>query len=450
MTILDFEYSQTQLQTIANDIIECAKKMGAKDSQLEINENIATNVDVLNTHIDHFENSYERSISLTVYLNNKRGSIAVTNIKQQNIEDLVAKALQIATYTEEDPYQSLPDVKYLCQSIDRELELYNIPNDNEVTNQKLIEKAYNIEALGLKNPLITSSDGASVSLNKHNFVIANSSGLNLGYKTTRFSTSLSLIANTTDGMQTDYWYSASRDFGTLMLDTKLADITTQRVLRRLDKGVIQNGQYPVIFDNDIAKSIIGNFLGAISGGSLFRRLSFLNDSINTQIFPDWMNISEDPFIKKGLGSCYFDNEGVIVKPREIVKNGTVCGYVLSNYTAKKMNMELTGNSGGTHNVVVKNNFTGGVMALAQQMNNGVIIIDTIGHGLNMVTGDYSVGASGILVQNGKIGQFVDNITISGNLKQIFKDIVYITEDDTDNSSMHCGAMLVKSMNVSSA
>ena len=445
MASIDFEYTQEQLKNTANQILERAVQFGATSAQIEINESIANSVDVLNGEIENFETSYDRTTGLAVYIGNKRGNVGITTITLTNIDTIINQALDIAKYTQEDKANGIADKEFLCTSQNNDLQLYN-PMD--IDNQTLINKAKHIEQLGLQiDPKITGSDGASVTTAKFNFVIANTNGLNLGYNTTRFNSSLSLIGTSEHGMQTDYWYSSARAYSDLSSDQILASTAANRVLRRLNNGNIQSGVYPVIFDSPIAKSIIGNFLGAISGNSLFRRLSFLNDSLGTQVFPTWLSIIDDPFITKGLSSCYFDNEGVRVSKRQLVTDGVVNGYLLSSYTARKLNMTPTGNAGGTHNITVSHNTEDNIDAMIKKMGTGLVIIETIGSGLNMVTGDYSVGASALWVKNGTVQYFVDNITISGNLRDIFKNIVSINQD-FELSSMSCGAMLVDNISIS--
>jgi PmbA protein len=445
MSTLDFEYSQEQLSNIAQQILDRSLQLGATSSTIEINEAIATNVDILNSKIENFETSYDRTLGLSVYLGNKRGSIGITTISLNNIDAIIKQALDIAKYTQEDLANGIADKEFICHKIDKDLQLYH-PID--IATDDLINRAKNIEQLGLLiDKKISSSDGSSISLAKYNFVIASTNGLNLGYKTTRFDSSLSLIGNTNDGMQTDYWYSSARKFTDLKTDEEIAKTTAMRVLRRLNKGSINGGTYPVIFESPIAKSIIGNFLGAISGSNQFRKLSFLTDTLNKQVFPNWLSIIDDPFIIKGLSSCYFDNEGVKVNKKYLVNNGIVENYILSCYTARKLNMKPTGNAGGSHNIYVTHNTTDTLDILIKKMDKGLLVIETIGHGLDMVTGDYSVGASGLWVENGIVQYFVDNLTISGNLKEIFKNIIYINNEYQD-SSIACGSMLVDGITIS--
>ncbi|TXH59885.1 MAG: metalloprotease PmbA [Bacteroidia bacterium] len=431
---------------MANKVVNLALELGATDAEVEINEAIDKSIEVLNGQIENFETSIEQSLALTVYLDYQKGSVCTSQLSMSNIDQIINKALDIAKYTQSDHANGLANREELCTTMGQELNLYN---PIAISNQDLCTEVLEMENIALNSSvLITNSNGASISLGNYNFVIVNSHGFDMGYSTTRYGKSLGLIANAGQNkMQTDYWYSSSRDFNLLDNNMILAKEAVRRVLRRVSAGKVKEGMCPVIFEASIAKSLIGSFLGAISGNNLFRKLSFLNDSLNTEVFPNWFNIVEDPFINKGLGSCYFDDEGVKVAKRSIVQNGIVKGYVLSSYTARKLNMVTTGNAGGTHNIWVQPNFEGDLVSLGEVLQEGVIIIETIGHGLNMVTGDYSVGASGLLVENGVITYFVDNFTISGNLKEIFQKIKYVANDYICGSIL-CGSMLIDSLQIS--
>lgn len=446
MPQLDFSHSQQYLKQLANDILNRALKLGATSAQLEINESIETGVAILNENIDNFETSYDSELLLCVFIGNNRGNISISQVPPIDIDLTIKKALDIAKYTQADPYNGLPDEALLCKSFDENLELYNpIP----ISNEALIYDTQTLEKMGLSDKFITASDGANISLAKYNFVIANTHGLNLGYQTTRYSKSISLIGKTPNGdMHSDYWYSNSRDFNNLASNKEIATIASNRVKRRLTLGNIKSGTYPVIFESTIAKSLISNFFGAINGSNIYRKLTFLGESLGSQVFPKWVNIFEDPFVIKGNSSCYFDSEGVKVCKRNIVSHGTVNSYILSSYTARQLNLQTTGNAGGTHNVFVEPNIKGGIDILIKQLVRGLIIIETIGHGVNMVTGDYSVGASALWVENSEIQFFVNNLTISGNLKEIYSNIKYIS-DDYNTSSIGCGSILVENIFVSS-
>ena len=446
MKQLDFEYNQNELAALANEILSIAKQQGATEAQVELSENISRSVDILNSQIDNFTTCYDAQLVLGVLVGKNKGNVGITTINPSNLQQIVANAIDIAKYTQPDSANGIADKEYLCQDMHTDLGLYN---PNSISNEDLIHKAELIEKYALEyDKRITSSDGASISLSKYSFLMANSNGFCNGYKTTRYGASVSVVGEINGDMQTDYWHTSSRDFNKLMDDKQLAVTASSRLIRRLNKGTIKSGQYSVIFESPIAKSLIASYLNAVSGGSLYRKLSFLTGSLNTQVFPDWFQMTEDPFAYEGLSSCYFDNEGVSVAQRDLVTNGFVNGYLLSSYTARKLGMPVTGNAGGSHTITVSSNFSGSALDLAKKMGNGIIIIDTIGHGVNLVTGDYSVGASGLLVQNGEVQYFVDNLTISGNLCNIFKQIQLIA-NDSEPSSLFCGSMLVNDVTVSS-
>lgn len=446
MTHLDFEFNRDKLQNTAQNIIDTSIKLGATSAQVEVNENISTAVSVLNGEIENLEHNYSSNLNLTVYIQNNVASIAISQIEHANLDKIILQALDIAKYTEPDANNGIAESNFICKSFEENLQLYN---PSIFSNQELITKAQNIEDIGFKlDHRIINSNGAGITSNQHNFVIASSNGLNLGYKTTTFTTQLSLIAGSKNDMQTSYWYSSKRDFANLISDNDLAKITVERTVRRLNKGQIKSGNYPVIFEYPIAKSLISKFLSAISGTNLYRKISFLNDSLYQQIFPNWVNIMEDPFIAKGLASCYFDNEGVNVKKQAIVDHGIVNNYLLTCYSARKMQMQPTGHAGGWHNILIQPNFNGGIIELAQKMHRGMIIIETLGHGLNMVTGDYSTAAAGLWIDHGEIQFFVDNITISCNLKDIYKNIQYIGSDCNSQDSINCGSILTDNVTIS--
>ncbi len=438
MAQLDFLYPQVTLQEIASEIVTKAKKLGASDIQVELSESISTDVEILNQGIENFETSHENQLLITVFKGHKKGNIGISSIKVDHLDSIIQQAIDIATFTEEDSANGILEQDLIAPKYNFDLELFN---PYSINNIDLISQAKDLENISLNNKYIKSSDGASISLTKYNFITASSNGLSHGYQTTRYSKYISLIGENEHGMQTDYWYSSTRKFTDLLDNQVLANIATQKIIRRLNKGSYNSGKPAIIFESSIAKSIIGSLMGALSGGNLYRRLSFLNDSINTKIMPEWISITEDPFIKQGLASCYFDNEGSQVSKRHIIKDGIVNGYLLSSYSARKMGLKSTGNAGGNHNLQITSNFSGNLPSLASQMKDGIIIIETIGNGLNMVTGDYSVGASGLVVINGIISHFVDNLTISGNMKDIYQNILAIG-DDCEFGSVMCGSMLI--------
>ncbi|MCX8514786.1 MAG: metalloprotease PmbA [Pseudomonadota bacterium] len=445
MSQIDFEHSQEYLKNFAAQILDKAITLGATSAEIAINESIDTSIEVLNSNIDSFETSYSSYLSLFVYKGHQKGYVSLSKIAINMIDEIVTKALEIAKYTESDIHNGIAESRFLCNSIDYNLQLFN---PVEIDNFAIVAKAKELEQLALNsNSFKLTSDGASLNLNKRNFLLATTNNFNMGYQTTKFSKHISLIGENKSGLQTDYWYDSARSFTDLMPDQKLVNKAIYRLARRLNKGKISAGSYNVIFDAPIAKSFMGYFLEGISGNSLFRRLSFLNDTKGTQIFPNWLNIIDNPSIIKGNSSCYFDSEGVRVTKRHLVANGVVEDYILDSYTGRKLNLNTTGNAGGVHNVQISYNFDGEIEKFAQLMHNGLIIIEIVGQGLNLVNGDYSFGAGALLVEHGEIKYYIDNLTIAGNLKDFYKNIKYINNDFSPTGTIQCGAILVDNINV---
>jgi PmbA protein len=444
-----FNYSQDFLKNYCNEIITKALKYGATQCKVEINEVISKDISILNQSIEQFENSYGCSISITVFIGNKKGSSAITALNIDNIDDTIKHALDIAKYTEDDNANSLPAKSFLADNdIVNKINL-NLYHNKIDDNQKLISNLKELENMACHKNDHFISDGCSIHASYYNFRLANSHGFNSGYITSRYNKDISLIAKIDNNtMQTDYAYTTKRDYLKLDTNQELTNRVYNKLTRRLNKSSITTGTYNIIFESDIAKSIIGNFFAGINGNNIFRNLSFLNNSLHQKVFPQWLSIYEDPFELENMASCFFDSEGVKVIKKDIVTNGVVNNYLLNSYTAKKLGLDLTGNAGGTHNVYVSSNFNGDIHQLAKELFNGIIIIETIGHGVNIVTGDYSVGASGLLVKNGIVSEFVDNFTLSGNLKYIFNNIKYIANDYT-HGSLNCGSMLIEGLKIAS-
>ena len=440
----EFEFNQDELTELSNKVLDKARNFGASDAAVCINESMDKSVQILNNGIENFESSYSSNLSLTVYKNNNKASVSISKISSNNIDDVISKALDLVNYTQADEYSKLAEQQYLCQSIDIDLQLFN-PCD--LTNEKIIDIAKDLESLSLSNKSIKSSDGSIFSYSYHNFRLATTNNFNLGYNSSLFTKSIGLIGETTSGLQTDFYHDYSRNINDLMSNHLLADKAIAATTRRLIKGKIKANNYNVIFESRIAGSLFKMLFSAIVGTNLYRKLTFLKDSLEMQIFPSWVNVYEDPFIIKGLGSCYFDSEGVKVAPKYIIKSGVVKSYLLNCYTARKLNMLPTGNAGGVYNVRVDSNCSGGIAELVKKIPCGLIIIETIGDGLNLNSGDYSVGASGLWFENGEIQYYVDNLTIAGNLRDIYKNIIYISDDHELNRSTHCGSVVVSGISV---
>lgn len=441
MSKLNFLYKTNELQNIAEKIINRSLSLGATSAQVELSEHISTSIEILNGDIENSETSHQNQVTLAIFSGHKKGCVGISDIAMNNIDNFINQALDIAKYTQEDESNGILEQELSATELHGDLGLYFPPT---ASLSEIIKSTKEIESIALNiHPDVNASNGSATSLSQYNFVIANSNGFNLGYNTSRYHNSISLIGKNKHGMQTDYWYSGAREYTDLATPSEIAHIAAHRVQRRLDKGTIKASSPKIIFESNIAKSMISGLIGALSGNSQYRQLSFLNNSLGQKVLPEWITITENPFVFKGLSSCHFDNEGCKVAERNIIENGVITGYVLSRYSAKKLGMKSTGNSGGTHNLHISNNFIGGITELAKEAVNGLIVIETIGHGLNTITGDYSVGATGLLVENGNITKFVEEITISGNIKTILENIIYIANDSTAGG-MNCGSMLIDS------
>ena len=293
---------------------------------------------------------------------------------------------------------------------------------------------------------IDNSEGATVNVSLGQFVYANSQGFCQGYTSSRHSLSVVLLAEDNDSMQRDYWYSSARHPNDLRPAAEVGRIAGERAVRRLNARRIKTGQYPVLFEAPLAAGLIGHFVGAVSGGALYRKSSFLLDSLGTSVFAPCVTLREDPFVLRGMSSSPFDAEGVAVAPRVVVEKGVVQGYFLSSYSARKLGMVTTGNAGGSHNLLLDS--TGeDFAALLQRMGTGLLVTELLGHGVNPVTGDYSRGAAGYWVENGVLAYPVEEITIAGNLREMFGRIEAIGTDALPQSSTRTGSILISEMTV---
>ncbi|MEK9826521.1 MAG: metalloprotease PmbA, partial [Methylotenera sp.] len=373
----------------------------------------------------------------------QKGHASTSDLSRQALEDTVAAACNIAKYTAQDAFCGLADAELMAKNVP-DLDLnhpWNIGVDEAIALAKTCEQA----ALDV-DKRISNSEGASVSNGHGFFSYSNSHGFTGGYASSRHGISCSVIAESNQNMQRDYWYSTARDAADLQSASEIGRIAGVRTVRRLDARKIKTCQVPVLFEAPLASGLISSLISAISGGNLYRKSSFLLDSLGKQIASPLLSIYEDPFIKKGLASSPFDNEGVTTSARQLVDNGVLQGYVLSSYSARKLGMKTTGNAGGNHNLLVKSgthNFDG----LLKQMGTGLVVTELLGHGMNMVTGDYSRGAAGFWVENGVIVHAVEEITIASNMADMLKMIVGIGNDVLVQGSKQVGSILIERMTV---
>ncbi len=438
-----FSYSQDDFQRIARFVLDHAKTNGASAADTEVSEGFGQTVTVRKNEIETVEYNKDKGVGVTVYMGHRKGHASTSDLSDAALKATVEKAATIARHTAEDEAAGLPDRDWLAT--DRpELDLFH-PWDIDVEQAAELAKACEAAAFRVDRR-IENSEGASVSTQASHFIYANSLGFMGGYAGSRHGISAAVIAAEKGAMQRDYWYSSARDATDLESAEKIGRMAGERTVRRLNGRKLDTRTCPVVFEAPVAISLLNSFVGAVSGGSLYRKSSFLLDSLGQTIFSSIVNLREDPFMKKGLGSCPFDNEGVKVSARDVVKDGVVQGYFLSTYSARKLGMASTGNAGGSHNLSLQPGELD-LPELLKKMGTGLLVTEMLGQGANMVTGDYSRGAAGFWVDNGEIQYPVEEITIAGNLKDMYKGILAIGKDVDRRGSKQTGSILVDQMTV---
>ena len=443
-----FSNSADALCNIVQDMLAYARQRGASAASADISEGFGQAVTVRHGEVETIEYNRDKGLGITVYIGQQRGNASTSDFSPQAVRDTVDAALSIARYTAKDDCSGLPDEELLaCDCPD--LDLYHpwdLPVDAAIGLAKQCERA----ALDADSR-IGNSEGATVNVHEVQFVHANSLGFIGGYPSSRHSLSCAVIAGQSDAMERDYWYSVARDANDLLDARQVGRIAAERTVRRLNARQLGTMQVPVLFEAPIAASLLGHFTGAVSGGSLYRKSSFLLDRMDQPVFAPHINLEDIPDIRKGLASSPFDDEGVRVQRRAIVENGVLRGYFLGTYSARKLGMRSTGNSGGNHNLILKP--SGGsdgeldFAGLLKTMSRGLLVTELLGQGVNHVTGDYSRGAAGFWVENGEIQYPVQEITIAGNLKDMYRNIVAAGNDVLAQSSRQCGSILVEGMTV---
>ena len=432
------------LKQITQDVLKLAKNAGASAAETETSFGSGQNVSVRLGETETIEYNRDKGVSVTVYFGQQKGNASTSDLSLAALKDTVEAACNIAKYTAKDEFCGLADANLMATDIP-DLDL-NHPWQISVDDALEMAKRCEAAALDVDRKRITNSEGAGISCSDGVFAYANSHGFLGGYASTRHSMSCSVIAGDDKAMQRDYWYASARDFADMEAAELVGKIAGERTIRRLGVKPMQTGNYPVLFEAPLASGLISSLISAISGGSLYRKSSFLLDSLGKQVASSILNIDELPHLKKGNASSPFDNEGVATKSRKLVQNGVLQGYVLGSYSARKLGMQTTGNAGGSHNLIVQS--TGQNFAeLLKKMGTGLLVTEVLGHGLNMVTGDYSRGAAGFWVENGVIAYPVEEITIAGNMADMLKNMVAIGNDVNKNSSKQTGSILIEKMTV---
>ena len=438
-----FSYTLDEIKQMSEDVLKVAKTLGASQAEAELSLSIGQNVSVRMQEVEHIEYNRDKGMSVTVYFGKQKGHASTSDLSPQALKDTVAAACNIAKYTAKDDFCGLADADLMASNV-HDLDLHH-PWDLSVDEAVLIAKQCEEAALAV-DTRINNSEGASVSTGTGFFAYSNSHGFTGGYPSSRHGISCSVIAESGDSMQRDYWYATARAPEDLQSAIEIGTLAGERTVKRLNSRKIKTCQVPVLFEAPLASGLISTLISAVSGGNLYRKSSFLLNSLGQQIASPLLNINEEPHIKKGLASSPFDNEGVSTMSRQLVKDGVLQGYVLSSYAARKLGLKTTGNAGGNHNLIVQ---SGGLdlAGLLKEMGTGLLVTELLGHGLNMVTGDYSRGAAGYWVENGVIVHPVEEITIASNMAEMLKMIVAVGNDVLIQGSKQVGSILIERMTV---
>lgn len=436
--------SQTdRLSELARDLLRRCVAKGASQAEVSLNEDRGLAINVRMGEVETVERTRDRGIGLTVYFGQSKGSASTADLQPDSLQATVEQACAIARFTEADPAAGLADPARMARDFP-DLDLWH---PWHIDADQAIALALKAEATGLQSDRrIGNSDGASVNTGESVSVYANSHDF-LGVQSgTQHSISCSLIAGSGDAMQRDYWYSSALSADDLDSAASIGLRAAERAVARLNPRPIVTGEYPVLLAPEMARSLIGHLLGAVSGGALYRRASFLLDHAGKKIFPDWFSLRETPHLRRGLRSAAFDADGVATSEQDLVRDGVLTRYVLGSYSARKLGLESTGNAGGIHNLSASANATG-FDALRAGMASGLVVTELMGQGVNNITGDYSRGAAGFWVENGEITHPVDEITIAGNLKDMFQAIEAVGADVDRRSHILIGSLLLGRMTV---
>jgi PmbA protein len=445
-----FAYSQDQFRELVEFSLATARQLGASDAAVEVSEGCGLSVSVRKGKIENVERNRDKSIGVAVYLGQRRGYASSSDFSRAAIEQTVRAAHDIARFTAEDPAAGLPDEADLAlgEAATRDLDLFH-PWALDAAGAA--ELALRCEAAAFAvDKRITNSEGAGVSAQQSHFFAGNTRGFRGGYASSRHSLSVAPIAGRGEHMQRDAWYSSMRDPAELASPEAVGRYAAERALSRLNSRKIRTCECPVLFESTLAAGLLGSFVQATSGGALYRKASFLVDSLGQRVFPDHLDVHEDPHIRRGKGSAPFDDEGVLTRPRRVVDAGVVQGYFLSSYSARKLGLRTTGHAGGSHNLRLTSRRTqpdDDLEAMLRKLHRGLFVIELMGQGVNYVTGDYSRGAAGFWVEGGHIVHPVEEVTIASNLREMFRGIVAVGADAYTLGSKTTGSLLIDRMKI---
>jgi PmbA protein len=434
-----------ELKSIVSESLQLARQLGASQAEADVSLQKGLTTTVRLGEVETVEYQRDRGMGITVYFGKRKGSASTADLSSRAVAETVEKACDIARYTAEDECSGLADPEELARSIPD----LDLDHPWDLPPEQAVELARACEAAGrVVDPRITNSEGASVSSHRGVRVYGNSHGFLEGFPSTSHSVSCVLLAQAGDDMQRDYWYASARDAGELESPESIGRKAGERAVARLGARKIGTQKARVLYAPEVARGLIGHFLGAVRGSSQYRKSSFLLGASGQAVFPSFVELRERPHIPKALGSSPFDGEGVATRNRELVSDGVLQGYILGSYSARKLGLRTTGNAGGTHNLLVESK-TGGmeIGALMRELGTGLLVTELMGQGVNGVTGDYSRGASGYWVENGMQAYPVHEITIAGNLKDMYRNIAAIGNDVDVRGGVRVGSILISEMTI---
>ena len=439
---LEREVELDALETHVNEAMRRARKAGASDTEVSAHTSQGISVAVRMGEVETVEHMQDRGITVTAYIGKRKGHASSADLRVQSIEACVDRALEIARFTQEDSCNGLADSQLMATEFP-DLELWH---PDKVDADTAIDRALVCEAAGRADKRITNSEGASFNAGLGLAVYGNSNSFIGRSAGTRFGQTCILLAGEGGGMQRDYSYDSRRCLQDLESPERTGTEAARRTIRRLNARQLTTGEMPVLLSTEVAKGLIGHLVGAVSGTALYRNASFLKDMAGEQLFPQWLNILERPHMHRGAGSASFDGDGVATREKKIIESGVLQGYVLSNYSARRLGLQTSGNSGGVRNLLLE---PGGAACddLFLEMKNGFYVTEVMGQGVSLVTGDYSRGAAGFLVENGEISHAVEEVSIAGNLRDMFNNIVAVGSRIDTRGNIHSGPVLISSMTV---
>ncbi|WP_404359826.1 metalloprotease PmbA [Methylotuvimicrobium sp. KM1] len=433
----------SRLENLVQSILDEAKLQGATAAEAGLSVDSGLSVTARLGDVETIEHHRDQGLGVTVYFGQRKGSASTTDLSNASIKETVVAACSFARYGSEDPYAGLPEQEWLATEFP-DLDLFH---PWSLAADRAIELAIACEdAARSYSTEITNSEGATVTSHQGIRVLGNSLGFLKGSESSRHSISCAVLGQRGDSMQRDYWYSVARNPDLLEAVDSIGRKAAERTVRRLQGRGLSTRQCPVLYSAEVASSLFGSLIGAISGGNLYRKSSFLLNALDTRIFPEFVHIHEQPYMVGALGSAAFDAEGVKTRARDIVADGILKDYVLSTYSAKKLGLVSTGNAGGVHNLIVdsgNDDFAG----MLKKLGTGLLVTELMGQGVKMVTGDYSRGAAGFWVENGEIQYPVEEITIAGNLKDMFKNLVAVGNDVDYRGNVRTGSVLIERMSI---